>query len=133
MPFKDEFGEFIFNFFVAGYIAVPVFFMISGFVVFYNYGDQALLGTKVFLGFLLRRLSRLAPMFYLSLLIGVGPYLGNTLTHVPITVDVLMGTVRDLAFNASFLGVTSHRSLRLNYSGQHDPGQKSPHMSDRIF
>ncbi|MGZ3669604.1 MAG: acyltransferase family protein, partial [Bdellovibrionota bacterium] len=116
MPISRHLGEFVTGFFVAGFVAVPFFFMLSGFVLTIAYGSATRMNKHERLRFWLRRFSRLAPAFYLALFIGIFPYYGMVLKHVDTSVGVLIGTVRDLLTNVLFLGVASQRALIMNNS-----------------
>jgi peptidoglycan/LPS O-acetylase OafA/YrhL len=53
----------------GGYVAVSFFFLLSGFILAYNYADRADHGTFELKSFWLNRIARLYPVFLLGLLI----------------------------------------------------------------
>jgi len=53
----------------AGYVAVSLFFLLSGFVLTYNYAGQARAGTLSHVRFWKARFTRLYPVYLLSLLL----------------------------------------------------------------
>lgn len=116
MPLSQRIGTFATSFFVAGYVAVPFFFLLSGFVIFLAYGSAAPMTTASRTRFWLRRFARLTPAFYLSLIFGLFPYVGQVMKHLDSSVGVAIGTMKDLALDMSYLGVTSQRALVINYS-----------------
>lgn len=56
--------------FASANLAVDFFFMLSGFVIFHAYGEKLLSGRMQLKDFLIKRLIRLYPMFFLGLIIG---------------------------------------------------------------
>jgi peptidoglycan/LPS O-acetylase OafA/YrhL len=55
----------------AGYLAVDLFFILSGFVLSLTYGPRIQQGTIDFRGYLVARLARLYPLFLVTTLAGV--------------------------------------------------------------
>ena len=56
--------------FKTAYLAVDLFFILSGFVIAHSYNEALLSGSMKFLEFFKRRLIRLYPMFFIGLVIG---------------------------------------------------------------
>ncbi len=54
------------------YIAVDFFFVLSGFILFYRYGESFEGQPKPVAGYVIRRLARLYPLYLLATLIGIG-------------------------------------------------------------
>lgn len=54
-----------------GYVAVSFFFMLSGFIMAYNYGDRAIAGKLDKREFWLNRVARLYPVYLLGLAISI--------------------------------------------------------------
>lgn len=86
-------------------LALPFFFALSGFVLFYGY-DQRPLPLAPFWG---RRFARIAPVFYLSLALGLTQYLHEAPRAAG-------ETARILAWNLSFLSAWVPSSLGINFS-----------------
>jgi peptidoglycan/LPS O-acetylase OafA/YrhL len=116
MPLTHRVGSFLYGFAVMGYVAVPFFFVLSGYVLTLAYGSDRLMTAKERKRFWCRRFARIAPAFYAGLLLGLFPYTGMVMKHVDTSLGVLLGTAKDLLINMSFLGVFSDRALVMNYS-----------------
>ena len=58
------------NYLPGAWVAVDLFFVLSGFVIAHSYGPK-ILGGLSFKGFILSRLIRLAPMYMVGLMLGV--------------------------------------------------------------
>jgi len=82
------------------FLAVDIFFMMSGFVIMYSYGERLRNGMPAW-SYLGRRLVRLYPMFIVGLLIGAGAlYFGAQKDVIAYrTEDIL----RSLLFNSVYL------------------------------
>lgn len=65
----------------AGYLSVSFFIMLSGFVLAYNYAGRAREGKLSKKRFWLARLTRLYPIYLLSLALGWETFLGERATH----------------------------------------------------
>ena len=83
--FKDSPG-FVFNFLKHGYVGVSLFFVLSGFILTYNYieafGENYLDNKK----FWLARFLRLYPIYFISIIVSLPPFfyfLGKTLPLYP--------------------------------------------------
>ncbi len=67
---------------MPGYLGVDLFFVLSGFIISYNYAGQlSSFSWRAYTGFLWARLSRLYPvhiftLFILVILVGLAPWLG---------------------------------------------------------
>jgi peptidoglycan/LPS O-acetylase OafA/YrhL len=59
------------------YLSVDFFFMLSGFVIAFSYGEKLSSGAMSFFDFIKVRLSRLYPMIFLGSLIGVTVFLAQ--------------------------------------------------------
>lgn len=65
----------------AGYLSVSFFIMLSGFVLAYNYAGRAREGKLSKKRFWLARLTRLYPVYLLSLMLGWDTFLGEWAKH----------------------------------------------------
>jgi len=94
-------GFYRFSFATGGYLAVDLFFILSGFVIAWHY-DEKLLGGMRPLTFMRHRIVRLYPLFALGLAFGIVKSLGRIVFHAP---DALPMTQFILAtvFNAVIL------------------------------
>lgn len=72
MRHTGEFWDFIVY---RSYLAVDIFFILSGFVIANAYGKKMAAGTLSFKGFILVRLIRLYPVYFLSLCLAIPIYL----------------------------------------------------------
>lgn len=54
---------------LSGSVAVSWFFVLSGFVLTYNYGDHSFASAVCYKHFLFKRIARLAPLYYVSQLL----------------------------------------------------------------
>ncbi|CAN5195698.1 acyltransferase [soil metagenome] len=75
-------GFYQFSFATGGYLAVDLFFILSGFVIAWHY-DEKLLGGMRPLTFMRHRIVRLYPLFALGLALGVVKSLGRIAFHAP--------------------------------------------------
>lgn len=67
----------------AGFVGVPVFFVLSGFVLAYNYGDADLRAPAVRRSFWAARFARVYPLYIVAFLLSVPPALYALWTDVP--------------------------------------------------
>jgi peptidoglycan/LPS O-acetylase OafA/YrhL len=67
----------------AGYLSVSFFIMLSGFVLAYNYAGRAQEGKLDKVRFWKARLTRLYPVYLLSLVLGFQTFLGEPAAHTP--------------------------------------------------
>src|ERR1700760_1539755 len=58
----------------SGYLAVDLFFMLSGFVLAFAYGDRLKADYPVVRGFLVQRFIRLWPLYLAGLAVGVSVF-----------------------------------------------------------
>ena len=65
----------VWNFAKNGFVGVNLFFVLSGFVIAYNYGERFLLGTTSFRQFIVARFARVWPAFMTALLLAVPVYI----------------------------------------------------------
>ncbi len=71
------------TFSAAGFVGVPVFFVLSGFVLAYNYGGQDLRQPAARRSFWAARFARVYPLYIVAFLLSVPPALYALWTHVP--------------------------------------------------
>ena len=62
------------NFAKNGFVGVNLFFVLSGFVIAYNYGDKFLEKTTTFLRFMIARFARIWPAFVTALILAFPVY-----------------------------------------------------------
>jgi peptidoglycan/LPS O-acetylase OafA/YrhL len=98
----------------CGFISVPFFYALSGFVLFHQYSRTELAAGKGTGSFLRKRFARIAPVFYLSLLLGA-PACFMMLSREMGMGAGLLKLAEFLAVNFLFLGAWWPRSLALNY------------------
>jgi peptidoglycan/LPS O-acetylase OafA/YrhL len=67
----------------SGFVGVPVFFVLSGFVLFYNYEGMDLRGREARRAFWVARFARIYPVYILAFLLAVPPALYALWTNVP--------------------------------------------------
>src|ERR1700761_6040207 len=83
-----------------GYLAVDIFFMLSGFVIAHAYEERLRLGLSV-AEFAKIRIIRFYPLYALGLTLGITRYLMLKMAHnadaLP-TVDLVMATLTGLVF-----------------------------------
>ncbi len=68
----------------AGYLSVSFFIMLSGFVLAYNYAGRAREGKLDRVRFWKARLTRLYPIYLLSLILGLQTFLQEPASHSPL-------------------------------------------------
>ena len=69
---ESNFSRHLYNtFFAEGYIGVSFFFVLSGFILAYNYFDRIFLKKISYIDFLISRISRIFPLHFLTLLISI--------------------------------------------------------------
>jgi peptidoglycan/LPS O-acetylase OafA/YrhL len=62
-PFSEKrFGQIVFDFFDEFHIGVTIFFVLSGFLIAYNYYDEQKLNFKIYF---INRFARIYPMYFL--------------------------------------------------------------------
>jgi peptidoglycan/LPS O-acetylase OafA/YrhL len=90
----------------AGYLAVDLFFLLSGFVIAYNYSERMGFGLS-FIRFTELRLIRLYPLYAIGLLIGLGRTLASTIAKLATgqETETLWKLAIIVAFNAALLPV----------------------------
>ena len=103
--------------FMLGYMAVPFFFILSGFSIYYGYNTVSIANKTDTINFYLRRLSRLVPFFYISMIVGAVPYFGYRLKFESLTSHMIVGAVRHFLRNTLFITSYASDALRYNYSG----------------
>ncbi len=98
-------------FLLNSYIAVDLFFILSGFVIVHAY-EAKLIGGMTFSEFIIRRIARLWPLMAASLLAGAPVFWAwNTLNNFDYTLrDVVASTSTNMVFIPFF-------SLKKSYSG----------------
>lgn len=77
-----HFGQRDAQFVAGGYLAVDLFFMLSGFVIALNYQNKILSGLGV-KDFVLLRLERLYPIYFVGVVIGCLKPVAGYLLHLP--------------------------------------------------
>ncbi|WP_225031744.1 acyltransferase family protein [Paraburkholderia sp. XV] len=85
--------------FKNAYVAVDLFFMLSGFVIAHSYGTR-LLGGMTAIEYIKRRVIRLYPMLFISLLIGLPVLIGASvlgLSTYPMP-SIVSATIHNLFF-----------------------------------
>jgi peptidoglycan/LPS O-acetylase OafA/YrhL len=85
------------------YLAVDLFFILSGFVIAYAYDEKIKTGAITFQRFVLIRLIRLYPVFLLSLLISAILLIGNLAIKHQVTFPNLSQALSIIAITAIFL------------------------------
>ena len=98
----------------SSYISLPFFYVLSGFVLYYNYDKIDFSEPKNRRFFWIKRFARLAPVFYLSLPLGAYLLYCNKIKQVG-AVYSLVGSLKNLLINAVFLGAWIPESLNLNF------------------
>ncbi len=89
--------------FYRSYLAVDLFFILSGFVIAYAYDEKIRTGIITFPKFILIRLIRLYPVFILSLLISSALFIGRLVLKHEIDSTNLSGILSVVAITALFL------------------------------
>jgi len=99
----------------CGYISVGFFFILSGFVLAYNYGEQSHIELDL-KKFWIARFSRLYPVFLLGLIVGFFPALASLQRSDPGAPGILkLGSYA--LMNLSLLNAWYYPSSILNYPG----------------
>jgi peptidoglycan/LPS O-acetylase OafA/YrhL len=75
IPFWDHIG--------SGYLGVDLFFVLSGFILMYNYGDKATPGAKFYRLFLSARVARIYPAYVLAFLLAIPAVILFNLARYP--------------------------------------------------
>jgi peptidoglycan/LPS O-acetylase OafA/YrhL len=99
------------NFVMSGHLAVPFFFTLSGFVLYYAYsgGDSPAAAP-----FWKRRYARLAPVFYVSVVVGLPMYWLGLRPEKGVAVATLL-SLKALLANLLFVQTFVLESLGINY------------------
>jgi peptidoglycan/LPS O-acetylase OafA/YrhL len=95
----------------AAYVGLPFFYALSGFVLFYTYGKEANRPKNFLFYFWAKRFARIAPVFYLSLALGISVLFaerGNGTITMP-------QATKFLAINLAFLSAWIPSSLAINF------------------
>lgn len=96
------------NVFYEGYIGVSFFFILSGFILAFNYQSEILKGTNVKLTFYVARIARIYPLhvltFILSIPLSLDVFLGSNLLFIKQVITNLTLTqsyfpIRDIYFS----------------------------------
>lgn len=103
---------FLKNLVLTGYIYVPFFYILSGFVLEFTYGPEAnALDRK---SFWKKRFARLAPVYYFSLLIGIWPAFFSMLKHQIAPLAAIMKVAYYGVFHIFFLATWNPETVILN-------------------
>ncbi len=89
--------------FYRSYLAVDLFFILSGFVIAYAYDEKVRTGIITFPKFVLIRLIRLYPVFILSVLISSALFIGRLTLKHEIDNTGLLSILSVVAFTSMFL------------------------------
>jgi peptidoglycan/LPS O-acetylase OafA/YrhL len=92
-------NDFLNQLFSKGHIAVPFFFLLSGFVLGYSYSDYNFLGgTKKFI---VERIVRIAPIYYMAMFLAIPLAIRNILLTEPAysAFDLVLNTGLHLIFS----------------------------------
>lgn len=75
-------ADFLNNFFMHGHISVPFFFLLSGFVLSYSYQEYSFNQLGNIKKYLLSRFIRLAPIYYIAMILALPLLVYNQRTEV---------------------------------------------------
>ena len=85
--------------FSRGYLGVDFFFLLSGFILAYTYGDQEYWNKKNTLNFFKNRFARIAPMYYFSLVLALPLfYYFSTTSDLDSTYERLLAFITQMTF-----------------------------------
>lgn len=106
--------QFILNILDSAYVGLPFFYALSGFVLFYVYQSDVPDTFRKRMVFMGKRFARLAPVFYLSLLLGFGPVLWQNIQELGEVKGAVISTYW-LVANGLFLSAWLPHTLPINF------------------